>query len=137
MTVDNQYDQYAVFSSETGNVVRTLDYASTYTTSLPNFTCTYGSTSQCEGDYIVDFTEPAFGLSLYAVGAGDTGQVAQVRVFQNGIETAVVPVTGAGSDYTPILINLSAYPEITRIEVINVTDAYGLGWDDFSFTVYE
>lgn len=80
----------------------------------------------------VDFTIPVNGLSFYQMrddnAAGST--IAQVRVFQNGSLATTLPIISGTN-----LVDLSATSNITRIEIVNITDAAGLIWDDFSFKV--
>ena len=40
---------------------------------------------------------------------------------------------GHGDSYTPVPVDLSSYSNITRIEVDDITDEYGIVYDDFAF----
>jgi hypothetical protein len=37
--------------------------------------------------------------------------------------------------FTPLFVDLSAFNNLTRLRVYNITDTLGIGYDDFSFTV--
>lgn len=131
VVVTNQYPS-ATFSSNGG-----VNYVTTqpsYYGSPPNFICTgrYGAID-CQQDTIIDFRGPVDGLTFNAMGVNDTGQVALIDVYQHGALTATVPVIGHASSYAPELQDLSQYNGITRIQIRNITDSAGIGWDDFSF----
>ncbi len=131
--VTNQYPS-ATFSSISGYV----NYVSTQpslTSSPPNFICTgpVGGAIDCAHDTIVDFTTPVSGLTFDAIGVNDTGTVANIDVFGTTGLLATVPVVGRASVSTPELQDLSSYSNVTRIRIYNITDAAGIGWDDFIF----
>jgi hypothetical protein len=84
----------------------------------------------------VDFTSPANNLRFLQIrdDASAGTVIAQVRVFTNGNLTATVPIQSTGQTFTPGEVNLSAYQNVTRIEIVNVTDPAGILYDDFFFT---
>jgi hypothetical protein len=129
-TVTNQYPS-VIFSAGSCDGVSTL--VRNLGTSPANIVCT----GSCGAGLKVDFVKTVSGLTFYAVGSDSTGVVALIDVYQNGNLTATVNIQGNAEPTTPILVDLSAYPNISKIQVKSVTDAYGLGWDDFSFTVDE
>ena len=51
-------------------------------------------------------------------------------IFENGVQTDVVDVVGPIVPYGTI--DLSAYTNITRIELVDIVDGGGIGWDDFT-----
>ena len=71
---------------------------------------------------------------FFAVGDDDVGTVAMVDVFENDAFSATVKIIGDGNGFTPIEVDLSAFNDVTRIEIHDVTDTAGLGYDDFTFT---
>ncbi len=133
VAVTNQYSASATFSSVTGEVNATT--AQDLGSSLPNFICTapVGGSIDCTHDVFVDFTNPVNNLTFLAVGVNNVGVVAEVNVFENGSFFNTVNIIGAGTPFTPLTVNLSAFSNVTRIEIVNDIDAAGIGYDDFSF----
>lgn len=131
--ITNQYAGLgATFSTDTGAqvLVTTQDLGS----SLPNFICTgVGGSLNCTGNIYVDFATAVSGLSFVATGSNNTGDVGDVRVFAGGTLLGTVDITGNDLPSTPIGIDLTAFTGITRIEIANISDLAGLGFDDFSF----
>jgi len=134
ISVTDQYADYAVFSAEEDHM-ETMDGVD-FGTSLPNFICSFG-TSACREGVFVDFTLPAYDLRFYAVGINAAAAVAQLRVFQDDVLADTLSIVGVGDPYVPVAVDLSAYPGISSIEVVNVIDEAGFGYDDFTFDVYE
>jgi hypothetical protein len=130
--VTNQYPG-VTFSSAAGNVNYVSDQ-SEYNT--PSFICTgpAGGSIDCTADTIVDFTSPVSGLTLDAVGIQDTGQVAEVEVYGAGGLLGTVSIIGDAGGYTAQLVDLSAYSDVTSIDITGITDPAGIGWTNFSFT---
>ena len=85
----------------------------------------------------IDFTTPVDDLQFLQMrdDAAAGTEIEQVNVFQNGKQTATVPVYSNGQARTPGKVDLSAYSGITRIEIVDVTDPAGLLYDDFRFMV--
>jgi hypothetical protein len=83
----------------------------------------------------VDFTDPVDDLQFLQMRDDSAAgvEIEQVNVFQNGVRTATVPVYSTGAVFTPGVVNLSAYDDVTRIEIVNVTDPAGLIYDNFQF----
>lgn len=131
--ITDQYKADAVFSTTAGLTHKTLASAEYFKSSKPNFAC---ATSTCTGPSYVDFTQPVSMLSFLAVGVNNNGSIADVNVFVRGAKVATVPIVGAAMDTKPVLVDLSAYADITRIEVVNITDLSGIGYDDFKFLTY-
>jgi hypothetical protein len=102
----------------------------------PSFICTgpAGGSIDCTADTIVDFTSPVSGLTFDAVGVNDTGQVAEVEVFGASGLVATVPIIGGAGGYTAQPVDLSAYNDVTSIDITDITDPAGIGWTNFSFT---
>ena len=134
VVVTNQYPE-ATFSSAPGFVMLTT--AQSLGSSLPNFICTApsGGSIDCVQDVFVDFTKAVSGLHFVATGANNVGTIAQIEVFVGGVLNSTVDITGAGTPFTPVAIDLSAFSNVTKIAIVNDTDAAGLGYDDFTFTV--
>ena len=128
--VTTQYPQ-VTFSSTAGSVNRTV--AQNLGSSQPNFICTFAASGgiDCTHETILDFTSPVNNLSFLAVGVNDMGVVALVDVFQNGVFSTTVNVIGHGVPLSSV--DLSAFADVTRIRIHDITDTVGIGWDDFTF----
>jgi uncharacterized repeat protein (TIGR01451 family) len=94
--------------------------------------------------FYVDFTSPVNNLRFYLLAADDLRSgIAQLRIFRYGTLVSTRPLDGRGVFYVPILIDIGGavssggmgYDNVTRIEIVNITDTQGLAVDDFSFTV--
>lgn len=130
--VTNQYPQLTL-SSATGVNNSTLNLASAFKSSVPNILCTPG----CDEPTYIDFTRPARDVKLKAVGVNDTARVFTVLVHRQGLPVTRLEYTGQGLPYEPLVVDLSALGDITRVELVEITDTAGVGWDDFSFTVLQ
>jgi hypothetical protein len=75
------------------------------------------------------------GLTFLAIGVDDNGTVALVDVYVNNAFSTTVNVTGNASPQSPDLVDLTAFSNVTSIEIHTLTDSFGIGWDDFTFTV--
>lgn len=86
----------------------------------------------------VDFTTPVNDLKFYVVAVDDFRKgIAQVNIFQDHRLTATRNIDGFGRVFQPVLVDVGSmgFKNITRIEVVNITDYLGVGFDDFSFTI--
>ena len=121
------------FSSQTGLQILVTAQAGAFGTSLPNFICTGAESISCLGAVYVDFASAVSGLTFLAVGDDNRGDIGDVRVFAGALLLGTVDIFGDANPYgPPQLVDLSAFLGVTRIEIAN-TDAFGLGFDDFSF----
>lgn len=125
----------AIFSASTGYELQT--FGLNLGTSLPNYVCTapQGSSITCKDPVYVDFPTPVEDLLFFAVGTNKSSRVATARVFVNGALAGTHDIQGSGKPKVPVLVDLSAYQDVTRLELIDIDDFQGIGWDDFSFTV--
>lgn len=130
--VTNQYAG-VTFSSQAGSQILTT--AQSLGSSLPNFICSAKVSINCVDDVYLDFSTAVSALSFIAVGDNNVGQNGNVRVFAGMSLLGTVNIIGDGNGFTPYLVDLGAYSGITRIEIANITDVAGLGYDDFTFTV--
>jgi len=131
--ITNQYAS-ATFSSVAGYV----NYVTTqpeYMGTPPNFLCTgpVGGSIDCAHDTLVNFTNPVDSLTFQALGIDDVGLVAQVDVYVNDAYASTVDVMGNAEGLSPVLVDLTAYSDVTSIRIYNITDGGGIGWDTFSF----
>ncbi len=132
VVVTNQFSS-ATFSAPAGSDNVTVALAAG--SSPPNVIETEPVGGPPDGlrDTYVDFPCPVGSLSFSAVAVDNVGTVANVNVYESGVLTATVPVVGAGTPTVPVRVNLTSYNDVTRVELVGITDAGGLGWDDFVF----
>jgi len=132
VAITNQYPS-ATFASDPGFV----NWSDTRGRgSLPsNVFATGSATGGIDGlhDTFVDFSSPVVALTLKAVDVDNVGPVATFLVYETGIRTATVPLDGVGDPAQPVVADLTAYHDVTRIELVNLGDPNGIAWDDFAF----
>ncbi len=87
------------------------------------------------GDLFVDFASGVSNLSFWSGGDDFNGIQATINVFVGGIFDSAVSLIGDGNAGTTDFHDLSAFSNVTRIEIVNVTDPAGLVYDDFMFDV--
>lgn len=121
------------FSTEVGAQLLVFSGAGTVGTSAPNnLTAGFDPANfPYDADLYVDFTPPVNGLTFRIAADNSIGAIADVRVFHGGGFLAELDVVGNGNIADPILMDLSAYQDVIRIEVVNITDEFGLSYDDF------
>jgi len=49
--------------------------------------------------------------------------------------TISIDVIGSGTITVPVMVDLTGFSAVGRIEIFNITDLGGIGWDDFTFDV--
>ncbi|MGG7568496.1 VPLPA-CTERM sorting domain-containing protein [Rhodovulum sp. DZ06] len=127
----------AAFSTETGASLRAL--AIDFGTSAPNVLGAYNAGGGLDGflPLYVDFSVGVSNLTFSSVGDDDVGAVATINVFTDGVFNAAVALVVDGVYENFQSHDLSAYSNITRLEIVDITDGGGLGYDDFSFTYGE
>jgi hypothetical protein len=82
----------------------------------------------------VDFPQPVSDLTFVLTGADTIGPIAALEIYQNGVHTRTESVFANG--YFPVTqYAASTYTNVTRIVVNKIIDPYGIGFDNFSFTV--
>ncbi len=125
--LETRYAKHATFEAEKDGTATAWGTAPT--PSKPNFLCAGG----CYEGVTVTFAKPVEKLRFRVVGVNDTKAIADVHVYAGATRVKTVPVVGLGSlDKFP-LVDLSAISGVTRIEVTNITDFGGIGFDDFEF----
>lgn len=95
---------------------------------------TIASATSFNDDLYVDFATAVNGLSFYSGGDDFNGVQALINVFVGGVFSQTVNLVGDGDAGTTDFQDLSAIANITRIEIVSVTDPAGLVYDDFAFT---
>jgi hypothetical protein len=54
-------------------------------------------------------------------------------VFTNGVFADTFILAGNSENLDPRVVDLSAFIDITKIRIYNISDSAGIGWDTFSF----
>ena len=124
--------QYAgvTFSSDPGLDVVTYALAFLYPTSLPNV---IAAGTGADPVYI-DFAPPVDSVQLAVADVHNSGPVIDINVFENGILAGTETVIGDGNSTTVHTADLTAYSNVTRIEVINTTmGADNIIYDDLVY----
>lgn len=134
--VVDQYAQYLTFSSDEGCGLDASTSAG-LAASPPNYLMSYYSCANGPSASIfIDFAKPVRNPRVTFVGVNSGTKVADVKIVRGA---ALAPdareVVGLGSYSKPVLFDATGVAGVTRIEITNVNDAYGLGIDDLSFDV--
>jgi len=132
VTVTNQYPE-ALFSSQPGFENATV--AAGAGASAPNMAATrpVGGAPDATHDTLVDFPCPIASLTFQAIGVDSAGTAATVDVWSDGALAGSVDVVGSATPATPVRVDCTAFPRVTRIEIHAIADAGGIAWDDFRF----
>ena len=131
--------QYAgvEFSSSTG-FTNYVTAQNQYNASKPNFICSgpIGRGINCSSPTIVTFLSAVTNVSLKGMGINDVGnmKVAQVDLYNGATFLGSQDILGNGQGFDPLFIDLMSWGTITRLELNNITDVAGIGWDDFAYT---
>lgn len=106
--------------------------------SVPNYitTAEHGVQNAINATY-VDFTVPVRDLRFFLVGDDAPGLKAKIDIFESGVWTDTFMVFADGVFDVPDLVDLTAYDMVTRIEIYDLSDPGGLGWDLFRFDTIE
>jgi hypothetical protein len=81
-------------------------------------------------DLYIDFDPPVINLKFLVNGAGPSGVIARVRVLCGGVQS-ITDIIANGSSFSTV--DLSEFKVINRIEIFDITDVNGIGFDDFQF----
>jgi Tol biopolymer transport system component len=103
------------------------------TVSFPNFISTKPDDT---GQVIATFQQPVSNLVFYAVGVDRlSGTFAFVDLYRNGSVTPSNTFAMNGAFSTTVGFSSGALNNIDKVVIRGITDAAGIGFDDFSFTV--
>jgi hypothetical protein len=132
------FSPYATFSTTPGSVLLIFSGAGVTGTSSPNAMSAAATpdTGPYDSDFFVDFTNPVNNFSFLISSDNDSGSIASVRVFtavSGGTPADTVDVVGNANLTDPISIDLTSHVDITRVEVVNIDDEFGLSYDDLNF----
>jgi len=90
----------------------------------------------CTGTIILEFIKPVDNFSFFVVGTNNSGNVGSIKIetisgnYDEYLE-------GDGKLSNPNLQDFSEYSGIKKITIHEITDSFGLTYDDFSFTYCE
>jgi hypothetical protein len=134
VTVTNDYAD-ATFSAPAGFANWTV--ALNGGTSQPNVIMTGPAGGGSDGmeDTYIDFRCPMASLTFNAVGVDGTGPIANVNVFESGVLTHTAAIEGIGDPTTPVGVDLTSFHDVTRVEIVAITDVGGIAFDDFNFCI--
>ncbi|MEO3429576.1 hypothetical protein AAFN88_11995 [Pelagibius sp. CAU 1746] len=127
--VNTQYPG-VTFSVEAGGDLEAYGNEPAITDSPPNVLVDRSFT---EKDITVEFDSPVNGLT-FKVAGDNVGALGSVDVYENGILSATVPLTGDGNPFTTELVDLSGFTNVTKIVIHDTVDGDLIAFDDFSYT---
>lgn len=132
-TILAQYAKWATFSSDPGCACSTTGSAG-LAASSPSYLWTYYSCANGDAAAMnVAFTKPVRALRFKLVGVNGSGKVATARLLNRDGTKTTKDAIGKGDYATPVVVDLADATDITRLEIVDVNDAYGLGLDDLEF----
>jgi hypothetical protein len=76
---------------------------------------------------------PSRDFTINVVAVGSSARAATAHLYLAGQPVATVDIIGAGTQYTPVPLDLSAHGLLDRVEITDVDDNLGVGFDDLSF----
>ena len=97
---------------------------------------TYNSSGTLNGsqDLYMDFTESVSGLSFSINIDNDVGVIGVAEAFSGAISLGTQNIIGDGIISTVENVDLSAFSNVTRVQVTNITDNGGFGYNNIQFT---
>lgn len=131
---DGMFSDFATFSTQADHVLLVFSGGGFVGGSDPNVLTAAESVdaSSFDSDIYVDFTDPVRNLTFDVLADNDAGVVAQVLVAHAG-GTNTIDVVGNANINDAVAIDLTAYTDVSRIELFNITDEFGLSVDNFVF----
>lgn len=135
--IGTRYSDVAKFVASAGDDVFAYDVPVGCGQSMPNILVSGAGPGVGDGDLRIEFVRRVRKLRFHALGVNDTGTVAELRFYRDGALVESTPLTGKGTYFIPVPLDFTSVGEIDTFEVTNVTDAYGLMWDDFEFEMVE
>jgi hypothetical protein len=92
-----------------------------------------GTAINCTGETIIDFATGVSNLTFDGLGVESAGQVARVEVSVGGAVLTTIDLIGNRQGFNPMPVNLTAFSNVTRVRIFDITDIAGIGWDTFRF----
>ncbi len=132
--VTDQYAEYGVISSSPGCSFEVTSAAGT-ASSEPYYVFAYYSCDTApNAPFYIDFAAPVRAPSITLAGVNNSGVVGTVRLLaEDGSVVVEEAAMGLGDPYEPVVLTFADASDITRLEVVDVDDSYGLGFDDLAF----
>ncbi|MBI5394938.1 MAG: VPLPA-CTERM sorting domain-containing protein [Verrucomicrobia bacterium] len=130
----DQYPEFSITTDTPGATVSVLS-AGSFAVSAPNIVGGYipgappaGGTI---GNLLVEFHDAT---PLYFKWLGDEtgGDVGDVWVYESGVHTATLDLISDANHFNVKTLDLTAYANVTRIDIKNITDLAGLAFDNFA-----
>ncbi len=101
------------------------NYVTTY------FSCGTGDTAPID----IKFASAVRGIKLRGIGVNASGKAATFKLIHADQRITMVDLVGVGAALTPLPIDLSAHQDVVELHVIDITDAFGVGYDDLEFDI--
>ena len=128
-----QYAAWLTLSTDPGCRISTSSSAGV-AASKPNYLWTYNSCAKGDSaSFFIDFAKPAQKISFALVGVNGSSKVATARIVRKDGTKTTKDIVGKGSYSTPVVVDVSSFTDVTRVEIVDVNDSYGLGLDDLEF----
>jgi hypothetical protein len=139
VTVSSQYLPNAEFRADTGFIVHAFAFPSSILDSPPmgiavEDPATPNLVSLSEPIEVV-FPSGAKDLRFYITGVNSSARFADLVLTRRDNTTTTRQLMGAGTPATPMRIDLSSDGPLSKIRLENVDDAFGIGYDSFTFVV--
>jgi hypothetical protein len=127
--VTTQYAAHATFSTDPTSQITIWNYHDFGTGQYiqTGLTMTYAGYP-----LYIDFAKPVRHLGFTVLGANSNTACADIRVVHAGA-TDTLPLTGHGDPTINVSVDLSAYDQISRIEIVNITDFDSISFDELNF----
>lgn len=134
VVTDGLFSPYATFSTTQDSVLLIFNNSSFVGGTDPNnlSAATSPAGPSFDSDIYIDFNLAVQNLSFNILADNDVGLIALLNVHHGG-GLEVVEVIGNGNFNDAVALDLSAYADVTRVELVNVTDEFGLSIDDLVF----
>jgi len=131
---DGMFSPYVTFSTETDHTLLIFSGSGFTGGSDPNALTAAESvgSSSFDSDIYISFTDPAQNVSLDILSDNDSGIIGAINIFHAG-GVSRLDVVGNGNFNDPISTDLSLYTDVTRVELVDVTDEFGLSIDNLVF----
>lgn len=132
------FNPYVTFTTNSGSAMLIFGGAGVVGTSPPhNLTAALTPTSALFNEPITaTFTNPVNDLAFLIAADNDAGDIADV-IVTSASGTNTIDVTGNANIADPIPVDLTHLNDVTSVTINNITDEFGLSYDDFNFMAPE
>ncbi len=83
----------------------------------------------------VTFKRPVRNVTVQVVGVNANTKVATARFVHTNGSVDTRDVVGRGNYTLPVLLDGVGIEDVSKLEVVDVADAFGLGFDDLTFDI--